>query len=86
MNVKTYFRCHLPLLYIGLENGLTNNSVLAEKFFQQAQAIAPFDPFVSHEMGVIAFQSGQWVSSCIKQAVLILMKWILSNFFVADMM
>lgn len=54
------FRCHLPLLYIGLENGLTNNSVLAEKFFQQAQAIAPYDPFVSHEMGVIAFQSGQY--------------------------
>ncbi|KAK6622538.1 hypothetical protein RUM44_002350 [Polyplax serrata] len=52
--------CHLPLLYIGLENGLTNNSVLAEKFFLQAQAIAPYDPFVTHEMGVIAFQSGQY--------------------------
>ncbi|KAL0276739.1 UNVERIFIED_CONTAM: hypothetical protein PYX00_004247 [Menopon gallinae] len=52
--------CHLPLLYIGLENGLTNNSALAEKFFQQAQAIAPDDPFVTHEMGVIAFQSGQY--------------------------
>ncbi|EEB13202.1 cell division cycle, putative [Pediculus humanus corporis] len=52
--------CHLPLLYIGLENGLTNNSVLAEKFFLQAQAIAPHDPFVSHEMGVIAFQSGHY--------------------------
>lgn len=57
--IFSFFRCHLPLLYIGLENGLTNNSVLAEKFFLQAQAIAPFDPFVSHEMGVIAFQSSQ---------------------------
>lgn len=50
-------RCHLPLLYIGLECGLTNNVRLAEKFFQQAHKIAPEDPFVMHEMGVIAFQN-----------------------------
>ncbi|GJQ84451.1 hypothetical protein Trydic_g15664 [Trypoxylus dichotomus] len=49
--------CHLPLLYIGLECGLTNNVALATKFFQQAIKIAPHDPFVLHEMGVIAFQS-----------------------------
>uniref|UniRef100_A0A1Y1K8G6 Uncharacterized protein n=1 Tax=Photinus pyralis TaxID=7054 RepID=A0A1Y1K8G6_PHOPY len=49
--------CHLPLLYIGLECGLTNNVRLAERFFQQAQIIAPDDPFVMHEMGVIAFQN-----------------------------
>ncbi|CAH1379766.1 unnamed protein product [Tenebrio molitor] len=49
--------CHLPLLYIGLECGLTNNIRLAEKFFKQAQNIAPDDPFVMHEMGVIAFQN-----------------------------
>lgn len=49
--------CHLPLLYIGLECGLTNNIRLAEKFFKQAQSIAPNDPFVMHEMGVIAFQN-----------------------------
>ncbi|KAL6262574.1 hypothetical protein P5V15_005366 [Pogonomyrmex californicus] len=47
--------CHLPLLYIGLECGLTNNLKLADKFFQQAQGIAPNDPFVIHEMGVICF-------------------------------
>ncbi|XP_011872087.1 PREDICTED: cell division cycle protein 16 homolog [Vollenhovia emeryi] len=47
--------CHLPLLYIGLECGLTNNLKLADKFFQQAQGIAPKDPFVIHEMGVICF-------------------------------
>ena len=47
--------CHLPLLYIGLECGLTNNLKLADKFFQQAQRIAPNDPFVIHEMGVISF-------------------------------
>uniref|UniRef100_A0A1B6LCT4 Cell division cycle protein 16 homolog n=1 Tax=Graphocephala atropunctata TaxID=36148 RepID=A0A1B6LCT4_9HEMI len=49
--------CHLPLLYIGLECGLTNNIRLAERFFTQAQSIAPYDPFVIHEMGVIAFQN-----------------------------
>uniref|UniRef100_T1JHN4 peptidylprolyl isomerase n=1 Tax=Strigamia maritima TaxID=126957 RepID=T1JHN4_STRMM len=52
--------CHLPLLYIGLEYGLTNNSKLADRFFSQALAIAPEDPFVLHEMGVIAFQNQEW--------------------------
>ncbi|MEQ2273122.1 anaphase promoting complex subunit cdc16, partial [Xenotaenia resolanae] len=36
--------CHLPMLYIGLEYGLTNNSKLAERFFSQALSIAPEDP------------------------------------------
>ncbi|XP_021915028.1 cell division cycle protein 16 homolog [Zootermopsis nevadensis] len=49
--------CHLPLLYIGLECGLTNNVKLADKFFLQSQGIAPQDPFVMHEMGVICFQN-----------------------------
>ncbi|KAG8230089.1 hypothetical protein J437_LFUL009208 [Ladona fulva] len=49
--------CHLPLLYIGLECGLTNNTQLALKFFSQAKSIAPEDPFVIHEMGVVAFQN-----------------------------
>lgn len=52
--------CHLPLLYIGLECGLTNNLKLADKFFQQAQAIAPNDPFVIHEMGVISFYNSDY--------------------------
>ncbi|CAG07287.1 unnamed protein product [Tetraodon nigroviridis] len=48
--------CHLPMLYIGLEYGLTNNSKLAERFFSQALSIAPEDPFVIHEVGVVAFR------------------------------
>ncbi|XP_039276969.1 cell division cycle protein 16 homolog [Nilaparvata lugens] len=52
--------CHLPLLYIGLECGLTNNIDLAEKFFSQAQNIAPNDPFVIHEKGVVAFQNRRY--------------------------
>lgn len=55
--------CHLPILYIGLEYGLTNNSKLAERFFSQALSIAPEDPFVLHEMGVIAFQNNEWLSA-----------------------
>ncbi|EDL22161.1 CDC16 cell division cycle 16 homolog (S. cerevisiae), isoform CRA_b [Mus musculus] len=51
--------CHLPMLYIGLEYGLTNNSKLAERFFGQALSIAPEDPFVIHEVGVVAFQNGE---------------------------
>lgn len=54
------FKCHLPMLYIGLEYGLTNNSKLAERFFGQALSIAPEDPFVMHEVGVVAFQNGEW--------------------------
>ncbi|XP_035828816.1 cell division cycle protein 16 homolog isoform X3 [Aplysia californica] len=52
--------CHLPFLYIGLEYGLTNNPKLAERFFSQALTIAPEDPFVLHEMGVIAFGNKDW--------------------------
>ncbi|XP_044762090.1 cell division cycle protein 16 homolog [Coccinella septempunctata] len=52
--------CHLPLLYIGLECGLTNNVRLAEKFFQQSQCIAPDDPFILHEKGVINYQNHEF--------------------------
>lgn len=55
--------CHLPILYVGLEYGLTNNIKLAERFFSQALSIAPEDPFVLHEMGVIAFQSLDWIKA-----------------------
>ena len=51
--------CHLPLLYIGVEYGLTNNVKLAEKFFTEALDIAPEDPFVLHELGVTCFQNGE---------------------------
>ena len=59
--IFVFFRCHLPVLYIGLEYGLTNNTKLAERFFTQALSIAPDDPFVLHEMGVISFQNAEYV-------------------------
>jgi anaphase-promoting complex subunit 6 len=49
--------CHLPLLYIGVECGLTKNYEMAEKFFFQAMALAPLDVFVLHELGVIKYES-----------------------------
>ncbi|KAL8573823.1 hypothetical protein ACOMHN_019096 [Nucella lapillus] len=55
--------CHLPVLYIGLEYGLTSNAKLADRFFTLAQTIAPDDPFVLHEMGVIAFHNQEWVEA-----------------------
>lgn len=48
--------CHLPLLYIGVESGLTKNHELAEEFFYQAMAIAPLDVYVMHELGVIKYE------------------------------
>ncbi|ALC46019.1 cdc16 [Drosophila busckii] len=48
--------CHLPLLYIGVECGLTKNLELAEKFFLQAMTIAPMDVYVLHELGVIKYE------------------------------
>ena len=53
------FRCHLPLMYIALEYMLTSNSRLAEKFFKEAGNIAPEDPFVIHELAIIAFHNHQ---------------------------
>lgn len=55
--------CHLPLLYIGVECGLTKNIELAENFFYQAMSIAPLDVTVLHELGVIKFEYEQWVNA-----------------------
>lgn len=49
--------CHLPLMYIGVECGLTKNFEMAEKFFYQAMSLAPLDVFVLHELGVIKYES-----------------------------
>ncbi|XP_050084860.1 cell division cycle protein 16 homolog [Anopheles aquasalis] len=55
--------CHLPLLYIGVECGLTKNPEMAEKFFYQAMTIAPLDVYVLHELGVIKFENEQYESA-----------------------
>lgn len=58
--------CHLPLLYIGIECGLTKNLDLAEKFFYQAMSVAPMDVFVLHELGVIKFEYELYVTFILK--------------------
>lgn len=55
--------CHLPLLYVGVEYGLTNNPKLAEQFFGQALEIAARDPFVLHEMGVTCYQNEEYIQA-----------------------
>jgi hypothetical protein len=82
MKIVSSHSCHLPLLYIGLECGLTNNVKLADKFFLQSQSIAPHDPFVIHEMGVICFQNHEWENNAssyteiIDISIYILKKWM----------
>lgn len=51
---------HLPTLYVGLEYQHQASTKLAEKFFEQAQSIAPNDPFVIHELGVAAYENGDY--------------------------
>lgn len=55
--------CHLPLLYIGVECGLTKNLEMAEKFFFQAMNIAPLDVFVLFELGVIKYEYDMYESA-----------------------
>jgi len=38
-----------------MECGISNNPQLAMKFLEDAQALAPNDPTIRHEMGVIKF-------------------------------
>lgn len=49
------YSCHLPMLHVGMECGLSNNPLLAMKFLEEARLLAPRDPFIRHEMGVVKF-------------------------------
>lgn len=81
--MAAYFRayhlmrgCHLPLLFIGVEYGRANDCKLAEKFLSQARAVAPEDPFVLHEFGVIHYRNRDMESAleCFKDAERILLQ------------
>uniref|UniRef100_A0A8D2CL96 Cell division cycle 16 n=1 Tax=Sciurus vulgaris TaxID=55149 RepID=A0A8D2CL96_SCIVU len=72
--------CHLCVIcqcwYIGLEYGLTNNSKLAERFFGQALSIAPEDPFVIHEVGVVyGKQQKKWFLDALEKIKVTVDKW-----------
>lgn len=52
--------CHLPLLFIAVEYGRADDCKLAEKFLSQAKSVAPDDPYVLHEYGVIHYRNGKY--------------------------
>lgn len=75
--MAAYFRayhlmrgCHLPLLFIGVEYGRANDCKLAEKFLSQAKSVAPEDPFVLHEYGVVHYRNRDYKAAlkCFKEA------------------
>lgn len=79
--MSAYFRayhlmrgCHLPLLFIGVEYGRANDCELAEKFLTQARSVAPEDPFVLHEYGVVHYRNRDYEAAleCFKDAEKIL--------------
>lgn len=79
--MAAYFRayhlmrgCHLPLLFIGVEYGRANDCKLAEKFLAQARNVAPEDPFVLHEYGVVHYRNKDLKAAleCFKEAEIIL--------------
>lgn len=79
--MAAYFRayhlmrgCHLPLLFIGVEYGRANDCKLAEKFLAQAKSVAPEDPFVLHEYGVVHYRNRDYKAAleCFQEAEKIL--------------
>lgn len=79
--MAAYFRayhlmrgCHLPLLFIGVEYGRANDCKLAEKFLSQAKSVAPEDPFVLHEYGVVHYRNRDFKAAleCFRDAEKIL--------------
>lgn len=60
---KLMSSCHIPLLYVGLEYSLTNNLKLGEKFLQEAANVAPDDPQILHEMGVLFYRQDNYVAA-----------------------
>ncbi|QDZ24464.1 anaphase-promoting complex subunit [Chloropicon primus] len=51
---------HEPLLCLGMEFAKTNNLGMANDFFQKALKIAAEDPLVLNELGVLAYQRGEY--------------------------
>lgn len=51
--------------------------MMAQKYLKEALEIAPNDPFVLHELGVIAFQSHRYVKYLNNACLLIRFKFIL---------
>ncbi|KAI6646664.1 hypothetical protein LOD99_12785 [Oopsacas minuta] len=53
--------CHLPKMYIGLEYMLTGNYNYAANSLEQAKLIAPYDPVLLQEIGVLYYHTGNYI-------------------------
>ncbi|KAL6940884.1 hypothetical protein ACO0QE_004802 [Hanseniaspora vineae] len=49
---------HLPNLFLGMQHILLDSLSLAEKHFEVAVDICPYDPLLLNEMGVVYYQKG----------------------------
>ena len=59
MKPDVFYRSSFPYLYIAREYVRTNNFVLAEKFYEEARVLAPADPVVLHEIGVLQMKKAE---------------------------
>ena len=57
--------CHLPKMYIGLEYMLTGSYNYAANSLEQAKAIAPYDPVLLQEIGVLYYHTGTAHGCCL---------------------
>lgn len=55
---------HLPWLFIGMEYVRTNSLQLAQQCLEFARALAPTDPHVYNEIGVVAFHRKNYGRAC----------------------
>ena len=51
---------HLPLLCLGMEYMRTGNTSMASQLLESSYRVWPTDPLVVNELGVLAYQQGEW--------------------------
>ena len=51
---------HLPLLCLGMEYMRTGNTSMAAQLLESSYRVWPTDPLVVNELGVLAYQQGEW--------------------------
>ena len=53
--------CHLPLVYLAMEQTKLNNVTMAEQHLMQAQEVCNTDPLIFNELGVLLYRAKQYV-------------------------
>ena len=59
--------CHLPRMYIGLEYILIGNFNYAAVSLERAKCIAPYDPVLLQEIGVLNYSLGMYTSFLVER-------------------